>query len=422
MFNVQNDRGRTLPSVQQSAGGFQSNRRGKSGAAVSHPAKRLAALILAMMTFGPASADPLTDLGKTLFFDTNLSINGTQACSSCHQPTAGFAASGERFVPGALGAVGNRIAPSAAYAFASPTFHHVIEDGAPLFMGGLFYDGRATGAVTGQAVSDQAGGPILNPGEMALPNQACAVQRACETSGLAGLEPATCEKVQSLSPCETEITAQLADDTSAAFTTMARALAAYEASAEVSPFRSRYDDYVAGKADLTTDEMAGLTLFANKGQCAACHVLGSTEMPALFTDFTYDNLGLPANPGAPLDLGLAKTLSGDLIYAGYAETAQGKFKVPTLRNVAMGQGRHYMHNGYFETLEGVVKFYNTRDLWPACETWLPEAEAIASHCWPTAEIASTANHDELGNLGLTTKEEAQIVAFLGTLTDMPQMK
>ena len=377
----------------------------------------LAAGVLLILAAMPASADPMEDLGKTLFFDTNLSINRTQACASCHQPTAGFAAAGETFVPGPLGAVGHRIAPSAAYAFASPPFHHIIEDGAPLFMGGLFYDGRATGAVTGQAASDQAGGPILNPGEMALPNQACAVQRACESAGLGGLEPATCEALQSLSPCESEMTAELEEQTSGAFTTIARALAAYEASVEVSPFRSRYDDYVAGKAQLTSDEMAGLALFADKGQCSACHVMGSTEMPALFTDFTYDNLGLPANPGAPLDIGLAATLSADLIYASYADTAQGKFKVPTLRNVAAGKGRHYMHNGYFETLEGVVKFYNTSDLWPDCETWLPEAEAIAAKCWPAAEIAATANHDELGNLGLTASEEAQIVAFLGTLTD-----
>jgi len=408
----------SLPPVPQSAQRHRS-RAEAQGICALRPMALFGAALLAITLVGPASADPLTELGKALFFDTNLSVNKTQACASCHQPTAGFAAAGERFVPGALGDIGNRIAPSAAYAFASPPFHHIIEDDAPLFMGGLFYDGRATGAVTGQAAADQAGGPILNPGEMALPNQACAVQRACETSGLAGLEAATCEMVQSFSPCENGVTEQLAEDTSAAFTTMTRALAAYEASAEVSPFRSRYDSYVAGEATLSPEEMAGMELFADKGQCAACHIMDSTEKPALFTDFTYDNLGLPANPGAPLDLGLATTLQGDMIYASYADSARGKFKVPTLRNVAKGEGRHYMHNGYFETLGGVVKFYNTRDVWPACANWLPEAEAIAAKCWPAAEIAATANHDELGNLHLTAEEEAQIVAFLGTLTDLP---
>lgn len=376
----------------------------------------LASTMLALSSAMTAAADPMVELGKTLFFDTNLSINGTQSCASCHDPAAGFAANGVAFIPGALGGHGNRIAPSAAYAFASPPFHHVMEEGAPLFVGGLFYDGRARGDVTGKPVSDQAGGPILNPGEMALPNQACAVQRACKSSGLAALEPDTCEALQKLSPCESSPTSESVDAT-VAFLTMTRALAAYEASAEVSPFSSRYDNYVAGTATLTAAELSGLDLFSGKAKCAACHVLGSTGEPALFTDFTYDNLGLPANPGAPLDVGLAATLATDAIYATYADLMQGKFKVPTLRNIAEGRQRHYMHNGYFATLAGVVRFYNTSDLWPDCKGWMPEAEALAARCWPAAEVASTTNHDELGNLGLTTNEEAQIVAFLGALTD-----
>ncbi len=371
---------------------------------------------LAVFSAIPAAADPMTELGRALFFDKNLSINGTQSCASCHDPAAGFAADGVAFIPGALGGHGNRIAPSAAYAFMSPPLHHVMEDGAPLFVGGLFHDGRATGDATGQPVSDQAGGPILNPGEMALPNQACAVQRACESSGLAAMEPETCQAMQKLSPCGASASSETLDAT-VAFLTMTRALSAYEASAEVSPFSSRFDEYVAGNTSLTAEELSGLDLFSGKGKCAACHALGSTGEPALFTDFTYDNLGLPANPGAPLDVGLAATLASDPIYAPYADLMQGKFKVPTLRNVAEGKQRHYMHNGYFATLAGVVRFYNTSDLWPDCKGWMPEAEAMAAHCWPAAEIAATANHDELGNLGLTPKEEAQIVAFMEALTD-----
>ncbi len=373
-------------------------------------------ILTALLAACPALADPLTDLGKALFFDPKLSINGTQSCASCHEPEAGFAATGPALRAGAMGAVGTRKPPSAAYAFASPPFHHVLEDGAPLFLGGLFHDGRATGAVTGQPLADQAAGPLLNPTEMALPNPACAVQRACQTSGLATLDPQSCKALTALSPCDTPSDV----DASAGFTLMARALAAYEASADVSPFAARYDAYVAGKGSQTADERFGLTLFEGKAKCVACHVLGSPGAPALFSDFTYDNLGLPANPGAALDEGVAKTLAADPVYAPYAAAMEGKFKVPTLRNVAAGQGRHYMHNGYFETLAGVVRFYNTRDLWPVCQSWRPEAEAIASHCWPAAEMPATVNHEELGNLGLGPTDEAQIVAFLGTLTDIPQ--
>jgi cytochrome c peroxidase len=79
--------------------------------------------------------------------------------------------------------------------------------------------------------------------------------------------------------------------------------------------------------------------------------------------------------------------------------------------------RAYTHNGYFKTLAGVVRFYNTRDVWPACIGNLPEAEALAQRCWPKAEVPATVNRDELGNLKLTEVEEAAIVAFIQTLSD-----
>ena len=94
----------------------------------------------------------------------------------------------------------------------------------------------------------------------------------------------------------------------------------------------------------------------------------------------------------------------------------GRIKVPTLRNIA--RTSPYMHNGYFATLKGVVNFYNTRDLKPACPSPMtPEGQALQQECWPEAEVGSTVNHDELGNLGLGATEEDDIVAFLRTLTD-----
>ncbi|MEZ4675239.1 MAG: hypothetical protein R2932_13460 [Caldilineaceae bacterium] len=118
-------------------------------------------------------------------------------------------------------------------------------------------------------------------------------------------------------------------------------------------------------------------------------------------------------------------LGGFLKNIGYAENVYqaewGKFKVPTLRNVGLspddGMIKAYGHNGYFKSLEGIVHFYNTRDVLPVCPGPYTETEALAAACWPTPEVAANINNDELDNLGLTSEEEAAIVAFLKTLSD-----
>jgi cytochrome c peroxidase len=102
-------------------------------------------------------------------------------------------------------------------------------------------------------------------------------------------------------------------------------------------------------------------------------------------------------------------LGGFLKSAGYPpqiyEPEWGKQKVPTLRNVDRRPYasfvKAYTHNGYFKTLEDVVRFYNTRDVLP----------------WPSPEVPQNVNTDELGNLGLTRQEEMYVVAFMKTLTD-----
>jgi cytochrome c peroxidase len=77
----------------------------------------------------------------------------------------------------------------------------------------------------------------------------------------------------------------------------------------------------------------------------------------------------------------------------------------------------YAHNGFFKTLEGIVHFYNTRDVLPTCPGDYTEAEAMAAGCWPAPEVAENLNVDELGDLGLSVDDEAAIVAFLRTLSD-----
>ena len=145
-----------------------------------------AALLLAALMGTTANAQlllPLEELGKSIFFDDNLSIERNQACAACHGPEVGWTgplsdinehgAVYEGSIPGRFG---DRKPPSAAYATLSPIFH---QDKKGLFVGGNFWDGRATGEVLGNPAADQALGPFLNPVEQALPDTACVVYRVC---------------------------------------------------------------------------------------------------------------------------------------------------------------------------------------------------------------------------------------------------
>lgn len=195
-------------------------------------------------------------------------------------------------------------------------------------------------------------------------------------------------------------------------------IAAYEASAEVNQFSSKFDYVQKGLASFTDEEALGLALFNDeeKGKCALCH-LSEGDQP-LFTDFTFDNLGVPKNPENPvykndpgyIDPGLGGFLESRSEYKMYAAKNMGKHKVPTLRNVdkKFGQGftKAYMHNGVFKSLKEVVHFYNTRDV----------------ESWPAPEVEPNVNHEELGNLGLTDAEENAIVAFMKTLSDGYKIK
>jgi len=339
------------------------------------------------------------ELGKALFFDTNLSTPSGQSCAACHAPDVGWTGPNEAI--NALGAVyegavagrfGNRKPPSAAYAGDSPILYY---DGTT-WVGGMFWDGRATGWTLGDPLAEQAQGPFLNPLEQ---NNASA--------------QVVIDKV--LASTYATLFQQVCTEPSAYYECIGRAIAAYERSAEVSQFTSKYDYWLIGKARLTGQEQSGLKLFNGKAKCAGCHVA------PLFTDFTYDNLGVPRNPMNPfydeLDWNPAGEdwvdtgLGGFLKAAGYGETvwgpAWGKQKVPTLRNVDARLFKKFVkaygHNGYFKSLEEIVHFYNTRD--------------VPGAGWPAPEVAANINTTELGNLGLNHGEELAIVAFLKTLSD-----
>jgi cytochrome c peroxidase len=280
----------------------------------------------------------------------------------------------------------------------------------------MFWDGRATGWTLGDPLAEQAQGPFLNPLEQNMPS----ARQVCinvSRSSYAGLfeevwGPGSLDCVK---------------DVAGTYERIARSISAYEKSSEVNPFTSKYDYYLKGQAVLTEQEALGLELFNDeeKGKCSLCH-LSDGDQP-LFTDFTYDNLGVPKNPMNPfysmprrwnpdgmewIDPGLGGFLKGlgDPEIDYMAEW--GKQKVPTLRNVDLRPYPEFVkafgHNGYFKSLEEITHFYNTRDV---------DGEGWEGELWPEPEYPDTVNTEELGNLGLTSDEEAAIVAFMKTLSD-----
>jgi cytochrome c peroxidase len=406
---------------------------------------------LAIAADGPAAGlSAKEQLGKSIFFDDNLSINQNQACAACHGPEVGFTgpisatnAHGAVYEGSIAGEFGDRKPPSAAYATSSPILHFVIEKREALFIGGNFWNGRATGELLGNPAADQALGPFLNPVEQALPDKACVVYRVCEAADYPvsfddvwGTE-ASCDITW---PADVEETCSTLDATVSLspsdrvkvdqnYDLIGLTIAAYEASSEVNQFSSKFDYYQMGMADLTREERKGFNLFRGKAKCSSCHVLdpGPNGEPPLFTDFTFDNLGVPANPENPVydvnpnfvDLGLGGFLADRQDYEEYAEDNDGKQKVPTLRNVDKRPDEDFVksfaHNGYFKSLEEIVHFYNTRDILPTCMEGDGLVEKV--DCWPPPEVAENVNTSELGNLHLTESQEAFLVAFMKTLSD-----
>ncbi len=326
-------------------------------------------------------------VGKLLFFDESLSEPAGQSCATCHIPENGFADKDHRIVSeGAVkGLFSNRNSMTASYTAYIPPLSFKADDST--YVGGLFWDGRAN------FLEEQAKFPFTNPLEMANTDPRMVVEKVKKTTYYHLFEKVYGEM----------------NDSDSIFNALADAIAAYERSVEFNSFTSKYDDYLEGKYTLTAEEAKGLELFKDKGMCAECHILEPDPKAGrvLFTDHTYDNLGIPANPANPF-YNIPKKynqLGKDTIDIGLGQTVNllseyGKFRVPTLRNVELTAP--YGHNGYFKTLEDVDHFYNVRD---------------AGNEYPLAEYPATMNKEELGNLKLSSEEEASIVAFMKTLTN-----
>jgi cytochrome c peroxidase len=371
---------------------------------------------------GPALARTaaIVTLGRQLFQDPTLSASGEMSCATCHDPANHFGPPNPLAVQkggATLDQPGTRATPSLKYVAATPFFtEHYYEsedegdeslDQGPT--GGRTWDGRVNRA------RDQAAIPLLSPNEMANASEAAVASRAARAP--------YAKEMRSL------YGEHIFEDVQRAFAAIGQALEAYQQTpAEFSPFTSKYDAFLGGRAELTPAENRGLDAFndPDKGNCAHCHksqVLGRA-LP-LFTDYGLVAIGAPRNYEIPAnsdpsyyDLGACGPMRKDL--ADQPEFC-GLFKAPSLRNVAT---RHaFYHNGVFHTLEEAVSFYATRDTNP--ERWYPVAadgqvrkfDDLPARYQKNINFEPPFDRKRGQEPALSEQDVADIVAFLRTLTD-----
>jgi len=292
---------------------------GNPGGPPAAPAPAVRTVVVDMGAYGkaPLGLDPVPipkdnpqtpekiALGRLLFFDPRLSVDGTVACAGCHNPALGWS-NGLSLAFGVRGQTGTRSAPTVLNAAYSDT---------------LFWDGRAP------SLEAQAQGPITNPVEMGntLPNLVKTLRGipgyVTRFSAVFGPEGITVPHVL-------------------------QAVAAYERT--LLSGGSAFDRYRYGgdRAALTPAQVRGMALFKDKDgpNCAKCHRFD--DFAADFTDFRFHNIGVGIDRPDP-DLGREAVT--------HQPEDRGKFRTPTLRNVALTAP--YMHDGRFATLGQVVDFY-----------------------------------------------------------------
>ena len=364
----------------------------------------LAVIFLTACNHSNKPLDLKASFGKQLFNDKALSRDGTQSCASCHDSQHAFIdprmnnTSVNAITPGAVSvgqdklSLGDVNTPMAAYAAFVPDFYY--DDEEKLFKGGMFLNGRSSNLI------EQAKQPFFNPVEMQNTKKAVVATVQAKYS-------------------ETMISifgSDIFSSVDVAFDAVASSIAAFERTEEFASFDSKFDKVLRGDASFTKQEQLGHDLFVaeDKANCAACHPvpkIDSSKMNSVFTDFSYDNLGVPKNELVRSKNGKESSFVDNGLFENVEVSdkgLKGAFRVSSLRNIAVTAP--YMHNGVFRDLSTVVHFYNSRDVSGAInpETLLP---------WAPSEVDSTKNTEELGDLGLSDDEVSAIVAFMKTLTD-----
>src|SRR6266702_3077384 len=432
----------------------------------------LAGAVSAVETQGPPDANPaganpnpvhlrrppvaplsaMAQLGKQIFHDASLSSSGALSCASCHSPDHAYGPpnDGPVMLGGStLQRQGARAVPSLTYLERHPNFSIGPDKGDDdnvvdlaqmaavgqqaarakktatgtaasaaniVPQGGLFWDGRA------DTLQDQAIFPLLDPNEMdggSAEVVADKLRHAPYAQRFAELFGAGVFNNQRLLIAEAMF-----------------AVARYQVEEQsFHPYTSKFDYWLEGKARLSESELRGLQVFndPDKANCAGCHPSAPTRdgLPPLFTDHQYEALGAPrnvalANNGNPgyFDLGVCGPHRTDI-----AEQTQycGMFLTPTLRNTAT---RHaFFHNGVFSTLEQVMDFYNFRDTNPdkvfphAADGTVRKYDDIPQKYHANVDVSDPPFDRHPGDTpAMTAQDEADIIAFMRTLTDGYKME
>ena len=341
-------------------------------------------------------------LGHEIFHDKSLSVSGQQSCASCHLKALGHASARglENGGPDRQ-ATGVRNTPSLRYLWRNTGLQFDEEGKAS---GGFFWDGRA------DSLNAQAAEPFLNPAEMANTDKTSVVAKLARAAYAAEFERVFGKDIW--------------QHTDKAFDAMTQALASYQTEdPDFHPFDSLFDRVAQGQARFTADQQRGWELFKDpeKGNCAACHTAEADKdgTPPLFTDNSYDNLGVPVSTKMLKTQGLDNGVcTHPLVRARPdAQSLCGAFKVPSLRNVAVR--RAFFHNAAMTDLREVIAFYATRDTDP--KRWYGTRKPLGG---VHPSLRANVNRDEVPygqkpgeQPRLSEQDIDDLLAFLHTLTD-----
>jgi cytochrome c peroxidase len=427
----------------------------------------LAGVVFAAQTQGLAEANPagtnpnpvhlrrpptaplsaMAQLGKEIFYDASLSSSGALSCASCHSPDHAYGPpnDGPVMLGGStMSRQGARAVPSLTYLERHPNFSIGPDKGEDdnvvdlaqmaavgqrtarakkiasgtaasaaniVPQGGLFWDGRA------DTLQDQAIFPLLDSNEMD-----------------GGSAEVVAEKLRHAPYAQRFVElfgARVLDNQRLLIAEAMFAVARYQVEEQsFHPYTSKFDYWLEGKARLSESELRGLQVFndPDKANCAGCHPSAPTRdgLPPLFTDHQYEALGAPRNvalannsDSSYFDLGVCGPLRTDIA----AQTQYcGMFLTPTLRNAAT---RHaFFHNGAFRSLEQVLDFYNFRDTNPekvyprAADGAVQKYDDLPAKYHANVDVSDPPFDRHPGDTpAMTAQDEADIIAFMKTLTD-----
>ncbi|MBL0317069.1 MAG: c-type cytochrome [Flavobacteriales bacterium] len=330
--------------------------------------------------------DAKIEFGRQMFFDKALSNPDGQSCTVCHAPKTSFSDPNHAVVSEGMvdGAFVNRNSQSLAYVSYIPPRTWSKEEN--LWKGGFFWDGRSN------TLAHQLSGPFFNPAEMNNTDTLMLIEE---------LKKAPYFNMYK------NIYGKLKDPTEA-YNNMCESIVMFESSETFNEFSSKYDLMLAGKVQFNENEKLGMQLFQGKAGCVKCHSMDPDPVngKVLFTNYGYYNIGVPRNGNNPfystfesinpkgksaIDLGLGGVLNDP--------EQNGKFRVPTLRNVQYTGP--YFHNGFATTLREAVHFMNTSN----------------NGEFGDPEIRQNVARQLVGSQHMSPDEEDAIVAFLLTLTD-----